>query len=231
MLDPFYPVVPDAGWVAKLVDQATAWVREQGVLPDHVIAWGGGSNIDLAKALSVTQLVRRMKNLLEVELGEVWVEGEVSNLKKQASGHWYFSLKDEAAQVRCVMFRSRSQLLPFDSAWWGRAALIDGLPEDSREIVLLYYREEQSSQQVAELLGLSDANVRKKLSRVRELLKDQLLSRYGNLLLSTAPAMPTFLATASLTRGSGAETDLAEREPSSPCSSTSPLGAIAPSAA
>jgi RNA polymerase sigma factor (sigma-70 family) len=67
--------------------------------------------------------------------------------------------------------------------------LIDGLPEDSREIVLLYYREEQSSQQVAELLGLSDANVRKKLSRVRELLKEQLLSRYGNLLLSTAPGI------------------------------------------
>lgn len=68
-------------------------------------------------------------------------------------------------------------------------SLIDGLPEDSREIVMLYYREEQSSQQVAELLGLSDANVRKKLSRVRELLKEQLLNRYGNLLLSTAPGI------------------------------------------
>ncbi len=67
--------------------------------------------------------------------------------------------------------------------------LIDGLPEDSREIVVLYYREEQSSQQVAQLLGLSDANVRKKLSRVRELLKEQLLRRYGNLLLSTAPGL------------------------------------------
>jgi exodeoxyribonuclease VII large subunit len=56
------------------------------------------------KALSVTQLVRRMKNLLEVQLGEVWVEGEVSNLRKQGSGHWYFSLKDEGAQIQCVMF-------------------------------------------------------------------------------------------------------------------------------
>ena len=56
------------------------------------------------KALSVTQLLRRMKNLLEVQLGEVWVEGEVSNLRKQGSGHWYFSLKDEAAQIQCVMF-------------------------------------------------------------------------------------------------------------------------------
>jgi exodeoxyribonuclease VII large subunit len=57
-----------------------------------------------AAALSVTQLLRRMKNLLEVQLGEVWVEGEVSNLRKQGSGHWYFSLKDEGAQIQCVMF-------------------------------------------------------------------------------------------------------------------------------
>lgn len=67
--------------------------------------------------------------------------------------------------------------------------LIDQLPEDSREIVLLYYREEQSSQQVAALLGISDANVRKKLSRVRELLKDQLLRRVGAVLLTTAPGL------------------------------------------
>ncbi len=56
------------------------------------------------KALSVTQLLRRMKNLLEVQIGETWVEGEVSNLRKQGSGHWYFSLKDEGAQISCAMF-------------------------------------------------------------------------------------------------------------------------------
>lgn len=50
------------------------------------------------QALSVTQLLRRMNNLLDVQVGEVWVEDEVSNLKKQASGHWYFSLKDAGAQ-------------------------------------------------------------------------------------------------------------------------------------
>lgn len=61
------------------------------------------------KALSVTQLVRRMKNLLEIELGEVWVEGEVSNLKKQASGHWYFSLKDAGSQISCAMFGARKR--------------------------------------------------------------------------------------------------------------------------
>jgi len=51
------------------------------------------------KTLSVTRLVRRMRNLLEIELGELWVEGEVSNMRKQASGHMYFTLKDEGAQV------------------------------------------------------------------------------------------------------------------------------------
>jgi exodeoxyribonuclease VII large subunit len=56
------------------------------------------------RTLSVTQLVRRMKNLIEREIGEVWVEGEVSNLRKQSSGHWYFSLKDDHAQVSCAMF-------------------------------------------------------------------------------------------------------------------------------
>ncbi|BCX46469.1 exodeoxy ribonuclease VII large subunit [Haloferula helveola] len=61
------------------------------------------------KALSVTQLVRRMKNLLEIELGEQWVEGEVSNLRKQGSGHWYFSLKDERAQISCAMFGARKR--------------------------------------------------------------------------------------------------------------------------
>lgn len=61
------------------------------------------------QALSVTQLLRRMKNLLEVQVGEVWVEGEVSNLKKQASGHWYFSLKDAGAQIQCAMFGARKR--------------------------------------------------------------------------------------------------------------------------
>ncbi|MCU0796472.1 MAG: exodeoxyribonuclease VII large subunit [Akkermansiaceae bacterium] len=70
------------------------------------------------KALSVTQLVRRMKNLLEIQLGEQWVEGEVSNLRKQGSGHWYFSLKDEGAQISCAMFGAARKA--------GAAALVDG---------------------------------------------------------------------------------------------------------
>ena len=61
------------------------------------------------KAVSVTQLLRRMKNLLEGQIGELWIEGEVSNLRKQGSGHWYFSLKDDGAQISCAMFGARKR--------------------------------------------------------------------------------------------------------------------------
>ncbi len=62
---------------------------------------------------SVSRLNREVKGLLEGSLPLLWVEGEISNLARPASGHIYFSLKDEAAQVRCAMFRSRRQLLRF----------------------------------------------------------------------------------------------------------------------
>lgn len=50
-----------------------------------------------------------MKNVIETGVGELWIEGEVSNLKKQASGHWYFSLKDAGAQIQCAMFGARKR--------------------------------------------------------------------------------------------------------------------------
>lgn len=59
------------------------------------------------QAISVTQLSRRIRNLLEIQIGEIWVEGEVSNLRKQGSGHWYFSLKDGSAQIACAMFGAK----------------------------------------------------------------------------------------------------------------------------
>ena len=61
------------------------------------------------KALSVTQLVRKMKRAVEAEVGKLWIEGEVSNLTKQGSGHWYFSLKDEGSQIQCAMFHARNR--------------------------------------------------------------------------------------------------------------------------
>ncbi len=66
-----------------------------------------------AAPLSVTALVRATRDLLEARLPLVWVAGEISNFTRAASGHCYFSLKDENAQVRCVLFRQRAQLLDF----------------------------------------------------------------------------------------------------------------------
>ncbi|MEW5837922.1 MAG: exodeoxyribonuclease VII large subunit [Pseudomonadota bacterium] len=61
--------------------------------------------------LSVSQLINTLKSLLETSLPLVWVEGEISNLSRPASGHLYFTLKDAGAQVRCAMFRPRAGLL------------------------------------------------------------------------------------------------------------------------
>ena len=61
--------------------------------------------------LSVSDLNRRARSLLESEFRQVWVEGEISNLVKAGSGHWYFTLKDSSAQVRCAMFSNRNRSL------------------------------------------------------------------------------------------------------------------------
>ncbi len=61
----------------------------------------------------VSELVRDVKTLLERSFPLVWVQGEISNLARPSSGHWYFSLKDEAGQVRCAMFRTRNMHLDF----------------------------------------------------------------------------------------------------------------------
>lgn len=65
--------------------------------------------------------------------------------------------------------------------------IISALPEDSRETLLLYYREGQSSQQVAILLGLSDAAVRKRLSRARSSVREDMLRRFGEFASASAP--------------------------------------------
>jgi RNA polymerase sigma factor (sigma-70 family) len=68
------------------------------------------------------------------------------------------------------------------------AELIASLPEDSRETLLLFYREGQSSQQVASLLGITDAAVRKRLSRARQQIRDDLLARFGEFARNSAPS-------------------------------------------
>ncbi|GMV82301.1 MAG: exodeoxyribonuclease 7 large subunit [Planctomycetota bacterium] len=66
------------------------------------------------EALSVSDLTRRIKGLLEGQLPPLWVEGEISNFKTYTSGHCYFTLKDAAAQLSCVLWRSAAAKLRFE---------------------------------------------------------------------------------------------------------------------
>lgn len=65
------------------------------------------------ETLTVSELNRRVRRLLESSFDFIWVEGEISNFAAPSSGHWYFSLKDNGAQVRCAMFRNRNQRVRF----------------------------------------------------------------------------------------------------------------------
>ena len=62
---------------------------------------------------SVGRLNREVRMLIEHGMPTLWVEGELTNFSRPASGHWYFTLKDRDAQVRCAMFRQRNSLLRF----------------------------------------------------------------------------------------------------------------------
>ena len=75
----------------------------------------GGEPVRVPKrrALTVTELTDRIQGVLETELFDVWVEGEISNLKLATSGHWYFSLKDDHAQVSAVVWRMAARLIRF----------------------------------------------------------------------------------------------------------------------
>jgi len=63
------------------------------------------------EVITVAVLTRRIRTLLETDVGELWVEGEVSNMRRQSSGHVYFTLKDAAAQLTCVLFAGQAAQL------------------------------------------------------------------------------------------------------------------------
>jgi len=65
------------------------------------------------KIFSVSEISRGIRTLLEDNFSDIWIEGEVSNFKPASSGHFYFSLKDESAQIRAVMFRGANAQLRF----------------------------------------------------------------------------------------------------------------------
>lgn len=69
--------------------------------------------VNKSAALSVSELNRQVRHLLEVSFLQVWVEGEISGLSRPSSGHWYFTLKDSKAQVKCAMFKGANLTVRF----------------------------------------------------------------------------------------------------------------------
>jgi exodeoxyribonuclease VII large subunit len=114
------------------------------------------------RGMTVSQLTSRIQDVLEGQFADVWVEGEISNLTIPASGHWYFSLKDENAQVRAVLWKTAARLVKFRPR--------DGMKVLVRGGVRLYAPkgEYQISVEVVEPLGKGS------LQQAYEDLKDRL---------------------------------------------------------
>jgi len=85
---------------------------------------------DSAAVLSVSELLRSVREVLERRFPLAWIGGEISNFRPASSGHWYFTLKDETAQVDCVMFRGRAAALDWEPA--------EGMRVEARALVTLY---------------------------------------------------------------------------------------------
>jgi len=92
---------------------------------------------------TITELTRHIRETLESAYPDVWVEGEISNLRVPSSGHCYFTLKDEGAQLRAVMFRMQARLLRF-------------VPEDGLKVIcrgrINVYEQRGEYQLIAEML-------------------------------------------------------------------------------
>lgn len=132
------------------------------------------------RVIPVSLLNRLARDCLEAAFPLCWVAGEVSNLNRAASGHVYFSLKDGAAQVRCVMFRNRAQLL----AW----KLENGQHIEARVLVTLYEArgDFQLNVEAARKAGIGNL-YEQFLRRKEELAREGLFDPAGK---RTLPAFP-----------------------------------------
>ena len=131
---------------------------------------------------SVTRLNREVRAVVEGSFPLLWVQGEISNLARPASGHWYFSLKDAHSQVRCAMFRNRNRALRFE-------------PENGAEVVIQaspsLYEGRGEFQLIVEAMEPAGAGA---LQRAFEELKQKLMAE-GLFEESRERPLPAFPAT------------------------------------
>ena len=134
--------------------------------------------------ISVTQLNRRARQLLETQFALLWVEGELSNVSVPSSGHWYFTLKDSGAQVRCAMFRNRNMTVKFK-------------PQQGMQVVIRarvsLYEERGDYQIIAEHMEEAGTGA---LQRQFEALKNKLMQEglFADARKKSLPKMPQHIA-------------------------------------
>lgn len=117
------------------------------------------------QVITVSELNRDARRLLESEFPMLYVEGEISNLAQPSSGHWYFTLKDDKAQVRCAMFRNRNQMVRFK-------------PRNGQQIVvrgrISLYEGRGEFQMIAEFLEDSgEGALRRAFEQLKKTLQDE----------------------------------------------------------
>ena len=114
--------LPSSRQIARQVGAGVAAVNRSGAVNGRGAAdeWALGQPASAAKQTapvrSVSQVSADARFLVESNFRTVWIEGEISNFRSYASGHWYFSLKDDSAQLRCVMFATRNRFVRFPLA-------------------------------------------------------------------------------------------------------------------
>ena len=112
--------------------------------------------------LTPSSLNRLVRDLLEDALPSIWIEGELSNVSRPASGHLYFTLKDDKAQVRCAMFKPRSGWLPFKPT--------DGLQVLARARVGLYEARGEFQLVVEHLEVAGEGALRRQFEQLKTML-------------------------------------------------------------
>ncbi|MGE9291163.1 MAG: exodeoxyribonuclease VII large subunit, partial [Puniceicoccales bacterium] len=131
-------------------------------------------------ALGVTELTRSLKTLIEDRYPAVWVRGEISNLRKQASGHCYFSLKDAGSQISAVLFR-------------GNALRSECQPEDGRQVLafgeLSVYEPRGTYQIIArELIEDGIGKLQREFERLKKMMRAEGL--FDDSRKKALPALP-----------------------------------------
>ena len=134
--------------------------------------------------ITVSELARDARDLLESEFPALFVEGEMSNLSQPSSGHWYFTLKDDRAQVRCAIFRNRNHMVRFE-------------PRNGRQIIvrgrISFYEARGQFQLIADFLEeAGDGALRRAYEKLKaDLQAEGLFAESGK---KPPPPMPRHIA-------------------------------------